>query len=69
MKKLLSLSLLSTLVLAGCATTAINKTDFESAYNTINSEQLTTHIKAFASDEFGGRGPSTEGEKDRKSVV
>ena len=63
MKKLLSLSLLSTLVLAGCATTAINKTDFESAYNTINSEQLTTHIKAFASDEFGGRGPSTEGEK------
>ncbi|WP_042144286.1 MULTISPECIES: M28 family metallopeptidase [unclassified Pseudoalteromonas] len=63
MKKLLSLSLLSTLVLAGCATTALNKTDFESAYNTINSEQLTTHIKAFASDEFGGRGPSTEGEK------
>ena len=63
MKKLLSLSLLSTLVLAGCATTALNQTDFESAYNTINSEQLTTHIKAFASDEFGGRGPSTEGEK------
>jgi len=63
MKKRLSLSLLGTLVLAGCATTTLNQTDFNSAYNTINSEELATHIKAFASDEFGGRGPSTEGEK------
>ncbi len=33
------------------------------AYDSINAEQLASHIKVLASDEFGGRAPSSEGEK------
>ncbi len=33
------------------------------AYDSINAEQLASHIKVLASDEFGGSAPSSEGEK------
>nr|WP_235938818.1 M28 family metallopeptidase [Thalassotalea algicola] len=36
---------------------------FDSSYNSINGEQLAEHVKVMASDKFGGRAPSSEGEK------
>jgi len=36
---------------------------FELSYDSINAEQLATHVKVLASDEFGGRAPSTKGEE------
>ena len=32
-------------------------------WNSINAEQLAQHVKTLASDEFGGRAPSTKGEE------
>ncbi len=32
-------------------------------WNSINAEQLATHVKTLASDEFGGRAPSSKGEE------
>ncbi|WP_125717496.1 M28 family metallopeptidase [Pseudoalteromonas rubra] len=64
MKLKLALSALSVAVLAGCMATQTNQPgDVTAAYNSINAEQLTTHIKTLASDEFGGRAPSTKGEE------
>jgi len=73
------LPLLSLAVLAGCgdATTDSVKpnavtadsakqnpvTAFETSYNSINTEQLIKHVKVLSSDKFGGRAPSSEGEK------
>ena len=68
MKKI-TLSLLSIAVLAGCgATSPDNKQEntaeaINNSYNSINTEQLIEHVKVLASDEFGGRAPSSEGEK------
>lgn len=36
---------------------------FEQSYNSINGEQLAQHTKILSSDKFGGRAPSSEGEK------
>ena len=38
-------------------------TNFEAVYNSVSESELRTHIKTLASDEFGGRSPTTAGEK------
>ncbi|WP_419148196.1 M28 family metallopeptidase [Pseudoalteromonas 'SMAR'] len=63
MKRKLTLTALSMAVLAGCMTTANTTDDLDTAYNSINDAQLRAHIKTLASDEFGGRAPSTKGEE------
>ncbi|MGO2128407.1 MAG: M28 family metallopeptidase [Pseudoalteromonas prydzensis] len=63
MKRYFSLTLLATAVLAGCATTSLTSDDVSKGYNSINAEQLAEHVKVLASDEFGGRAPSSKGEE------
>ncbi|MEL0639482.1 M28 family metallopeptidase [Pseudoalteromonas aliena] len=63
MKHYFSLTLLTTAVLAGCATTSITPTDVTDGYNSIQADELAKHVKVLASDEFGGRAPSSPGEK------
>lgn len=63
MKHYFSLTLLATAVLAGCATTSITHTDVTNGYNSIQADELAKHVKVLASDEFGGRAPSSPGEK------
>ncbi|TMO63172.1 M28 family metallopeptidase [Pseudoalteromonas aurantia] len=63
MKLKMTLSALTVAVLSGCMTTTNTKEDVQSAYNSINKEQLAEHIKTLASDEFGGRAPSSKGEE------
>ncbi|MEM5547070.1 M28 family metallopeptidase [Pseudoalteromonas fuliginea] len=63
MKHYFSLTLLATAVLAGCATTSITPIDVTNGYNSIQADELAKHVKVLASDEFGGRAPSSPGEK------
>ncbi|CAM3691197.1 MULTISPECIES: M28 family metallopeptidase [Pseudoalteromonas] len=63
MKRYFSLTLLATSVLAGCATTSLTSDDVSKGYDSINAQQLAEHIKVLASDEFGGRAPSSKGEE------
>ncbi|MCW1717363.1 M28 family metallopeptidase [Pseudoalteromonas sp. A3] len=63
MKRYFSLTLIAGAVLAGCTTTSITPTDVTNGYNSIKADELAAHIKVLASDEFGGRAPSSEGEK------
>ncbi|MEI8621527.1 M28 family metallopeptidase [Pseudoalteromonas sp. B129b] len=63
MKHYFSLTLLATAVLVGCATTSITPTDVTNGYNSIQADELAKHVKVLASDEFGGRAPSSPGEK------
>ncbi|WKD23965.1 M28 family metallopeptidase [Pseudoalteromonas sp. KG3] len=63
MKRYFSLTLLATAVLAGCATTSLTSDDVSKDYDSINAEQLAEHVKVLASDEFGGRAPSSKGEE------
>ena len=63
MKRYFSLTLLAGAVLAGCATTSITSTDVTKGYNSIKADELAKHVKVLASDEFGGRAPSSPGEK------
>ncbi|MGO2366913.1 MAG: M28 family metallopeptidase, partial [Pseudoalteromonas sp.] len=37
--------------------------DVSNGYQSINAEQLAEHVKVLASDEFGGRAPSSKGEE------
>ena len=37
--------------------------DISASYNSINTAQLIEHVKVLSSDKFGGRAPSSEGEK------
>jgi len=63
MKRYFPLTLLAGGVLAGCATTSITHDDVATGYQSINAEQLAEHVKTLASDEFGGRAPSSKGEE------
>ena len=63
MKRYFPVTLLASAIIAGCASTSITSNDVEKAYQSINSEQLAEHIKVLASDEFGGRAPSSKGEE------
>jgi len=63
MKRYFSLTLLAGAVLAGCATTSVTSTDATKGYNSIKADELAKHVKVLASDEFGGRAPSSPGEK------
>lgn len=74
---LLSTAVISSTLLSGCtgenkdektiaaqnASTENSIADFSVSYNSINTEQLSQHIKVLASDEFEGRAPSSKGEK------
>ncbi|MCP4986725.1 MAG: M28 family peptidase [Colwellia sp.] len=69
MIKKLGLSLLSAAVLVGCVATSDESAktnsaqDLKAIYDSINTAQLIEHVKVLASDEFGGRAPSSEGER------
>ena len=70
MIKKIALSLLSAAVLVGCVATTsgdsspVNSSqDISASYDSINTAQLIEHVKVLSSDEFGGRAPSSEGEK------
>ncbi|MCF2846917.1 M28 family metallopeptidase [Pseudoalteromonas sp. ACER1] len=63
MKRYFPMTVLASAILAGCASTSITSSDVEKAYQSINSQQLAEHIKVLASDEFGGRAPSSKGEE------
>lgn len=63
MKRYFPLTLLAGGILAGCASTQITEQDVMAGWNSINAEQLAQHVKTLASDEFGGRAPSTKGEE------
>ena len=63
MKRYFPMTVLASAILAGCASTSITSSDVEKAYQSMNSEQLAEHIKVLASDEFGGRAPSSKGEE------
>ncbi|WP_193049165.1 M28 family metallopeptidase [Pseudoalteromonas undina] len=63
MKRYFSLTLITTAILAGCATTSITSDDLAKGYNSIQADEIAKHVKVLASDEFGGRAPSSEGEK------
>jgi Zn-dependent M28 family amino/carboxypeptidase len=63
MKQYFPLALLTTMVLAGCAITNNSASDVANGYTSIKTDELAEHIKVLASDEFGGRAPSSEGEK------
>ncbi|MGO4894604.1 M28 family metallopeptidase [Flavobacterium sp. W21_SRS_FM6] len=61
------LGIVAVLLAAGCskqATTVTEQTDnFIAVYESINSDDIKTHIKTLASDEFEGRSPTSKGEK------
>jgi len=67
--KKIALPILSIAVLAGCGATTTDNvkentaTEVNASYNSINTAQLIEHVKVLSSDKFGGRAPSTEGEK------
>ncbi|WP_435275676.1 M28 family metallopeptidase [Psychrobium sp. nBUS_13] len=72
MKKILCLAMVSVAVLAGCNDSkpqtkkeiAVNDAvAITASYDSIDAQQLAEHVKVLASDEFGGRSPSSEGEK------
>ncbi|OLF80117.1 peptidase M28 [Pseudoalteromonas haloplanktis] len=63
MKRYFSLTLITTAILAGCTTTSITSDDVAKGYNSIQADEIAKHVKVLASDEFGGRAPSSEGEK------
>ncbi len=75
MIKKIGLSLLSAAVLVGCVATtsddssqvsasqANNAKDISASYDSINTAQLIEHVKVLSSDKFGGRAPSSEGER------
>ena len=63
MKRYFSLTLITTAILAGCATTSITSDDVAKGYNSIQADEIAKHVKVLASNEFGGRAPSSEGEK------
>jgi Zn-dependent M28 family amino/carboxypeptidase len=75
MIKKIGLSLLSATVLIGCVTATSDDAakgnaspknsaqEISTSYNSINTTQLIDHVKVLSSDKFGGRAPSSEGEK------
>lgn len=67
MKKIIGLTLLTSIALSGCGSQSSVKNntaeDFAASYNSINKEQLIEHIKVLSSDEFEGRAPSSKGEE------
>jgi Zn-dependent M28 family amino/carboxypeptidase len=67
MKKIITLSLFSTALLTACISNEVVKNntvaDITASYNSINKEQLISHIKVLSSDEFEGRAPSSKGEE------
>ncbi len=63
MERYFSMTVIASAMLVGCASTSNTSNDVANAYQSINSQQLAEHIKVLASDEFGGRAPSSKGEE------
>lgn len=70
MIKKIGVSLLVSTLLASCGVTSTEELskkntpeEISKSYESINTSQLIEHVKILASDEFGGRAPSSEGEK------
>jgi Zn-dependent M28 family amino/carboxypeptidase len=63
MNKIKNSILVGTAVLVTAMSGTVLANTFEKSYNSINAEQLTQHVKVLASDKFGGRAPSSEGER------
>ncbi len=74
MIKKIGLSILSVAVLVGCVATSNDSTQgnastgnsaqaISASYDSINTAQLIEHVKVLSSDKFGGRAPSSEGER------
>ncbi|WDD96979.1 M28 family metallopeptidase [Thalassomonas actiniarum] len=63
MNKIKGLVLIGTAALTGCMSGTEPTNAFDNSYNSINAQQLADHVKVLASDKFGGRAPSSEGEK------
>ena len=62
-KKNLGMLFSSLLLSTTCAVSAFEKSDnFNEAYLSFDIDKIKTHVKILASDEFGGREPSTVGE-------
>ena len=67
--------LLSIVLISSCSETTVNKVEekpvlnintpaaIDTSYNSINTAQLIDHVKVLSSDKFGGRAPSSAGEK------
>jgi Zn-dependent M28 family amino/carboxypeptidase len=62
MNKLQNSLLAGTAVFITAMSGATSANSFEKSYDSINEQQLTSHVKVLASDKFGGRAPSTKGE-------
>jgi len=68
MNKITSLAIISIALLTGCnqpektTQTTNDEAALALSYNSINETQLIEHVKVLASDKFGGRAPSSEGE-------
>ncbi|MEP2653421.1 MAG: peptidase M28, partial [Paraglaciecola sp.] len=62
-----ALSIITIFTLSACQNSQTTKTlpvdNFEDVYNQINTQDLKTHIKTLASDEYEGRLPTTIGEQ------
>jgi Zn-dependent M28 family amino/carboxypeptidase len=58
--------LISVVLLAGCASTAVNQSTTEERWRagaeSVTADELLAHVKVLASDAFEGRGPGTAGE-------
>ena len=63
MKTISSSILAGTAVLVSSFSSLVSADSFTTSYDSINAKQLAEHVKVLASDKFGGRAPSTEGEK------
>ena len=63
MNKLKNSILIGTAAFIVAMSGSVSANSFEKSYNSINAEQLTSHVKVLASDKFGGRAPSSEGEE------
>lgn len=50
------------IAIAGCAQQTLDPMDLQTGYQSINQADLAKHIKVIASDKFGGRRPTSEGE-------
>lgn len=69
-KKNLGMILSTILLSTTCAVSAFEKSDnFNEAYLSFDIDKIKTHVKILASDEFGGREPSTVGETLTTSLL
>jgi Zn-dependent M28 family amino/carboxypeptidase len=54
---------LATIIMLAACSDPIKENNFSDIYNTISVDELKQHTKVISADEFGGRSPTSEGEK------